>query len=121
MCDIVHGMPRVLYLPQAEAEQAKLPAREQAAIHNAIRKLEALGDTLGYPHASHVQQTETLRELRPRAGKSPWRALFAKTGGHFVIAAVCPEAAQDPRGFSRGIDNALVRLAELEEEGEEER
>lgn len=84
-------------------------------MYNAVRKLEALGSALGFPHSSHVQQAELLRELRPKAGKSPWRALYSPVGGTFVIAAVCPEARKDPRGFSQGVANANARLAELEE------
>jgi hypothetical protein len=108
-------VPEVLYLPEAEAEEAKLPATERAAMGNAVRKLEALGAQLGPPHSSHVLQTESLRELRPKAGKSPWRGLYSPVGEAFVIAAICPEAKKDSRGFDRGVENALTRLAELEE------
>ena len=37
---------------------------------NAIAKLEAIGAELGYPHTSQVQGS-TVRELRPRGGRSP--------------------------------------------------
>ena len=103
------------YLPDAEQERGKLPATERAALYNAVRKLEAIGPALGYPHSSDVREAPGLRELRPRQGRSPWRALYRQYGSIFVIAAVCPEAESDPRGFRRGCTAALARLEELEE------
>jgi hypothetical protein len=105
----------VLYLPAARAERSKVPAAERVALDNAVRKLEAIGPDLPYPHSSAVKQADRLRELRPRAGRSPWRAIYRQCGEAFVIAAVCPEAQQDPRGFGRGCADAEERLAELEE------
>ena len=84
-------------------------------MNNAVRKLEAVGPALGYPHTSAVQEADRLRELRPRAGRSPWRALYRQFGEMFVIAAICPEAVKDSRRFSSGCDDAAERLAELEE------
>jgi hypothetical protein len=105
----------VLYLPEADEERGKLPGTERAALYNAERKLESLGPALGYPHTSDVREAPGLRELRPRQGRSPWRALYKQVGDTFVIAAVCPEAKSNPRGFSRGCAAALERLEELEE------
>jgi hypothetical protein len=109
------AMWEVRYLPEAEQERAKLPATERAALDNAVRKLEALGPDLGFPHTSDVRGAEGLRELRPRQGRSPWRGLYQPRGEVIVIAAVCPEATQDPRGFRRGCDDAMERLEALEE------
>lgn len=108
------GVHEVRYLPAARAELDKLPAREREALFNAVRKLEALGLGLGYPHSSAVQGT-SLRELRPRAGRSPWRAFYEQAEEGFVIAAVGPEAQQDRRGFDRAIRDALERLTEEEQ------
>jgi hypothetical protein len=110
----------VRYLPEAEAERDKLPPAERTALYNAVRKLEAIGPDLGYPHTSDIRQAEGLRELRPRAGRSPWRAIYGiyeleRGGLAIVIAAICPESKQDKRGFMRGCDAAAERLAELEE------
>ena len=55
----------------AEAELQRLPAAERVAVLNAAQKLEALGPDLGYPHSSAVRDADRLRELRPRAGRSP--------------------------------------------------
>jgi hypothetical protein len=106
----------VVYLPAAEQERDKLPGTERAALYNAVRKLESIGPALGYPHTSAVKAVAGLRELRPRGGRSPWRALYRQAGAKFVIAAVGPEAQYDRRGFRAACDAAQARLAELEEE-----
>ena len=111
-----HVVWLVVYLPAAEQERDKLPGNEREAMYNAIRKLESIGPALGYPHTSAVKAAAGLRELRPRQGRSPWRALYRQAGTNFVIAAIGPEAAHDPRGFRAACDLAQARLAELEEE-----
>ena len=85
----------VVYLPEAESERLVLPKVERNALIHAVEKLEAFGPQLGYPHTSAVQGFTGLRELRPRAGRSPWRAL---------------------RGFARAARQAVARLAEIEED-----
>ncbi len=106
----------VAYLPEARQERAALPNAERAALINADAKLGAFGPSLGYPHTSAVRGADRLRELRPRAGRSAWRALYRQVGEVFVVAAVGPEAQSDPRGFDRAVRLALERLADLEEE-----
>ena len=89
----------VRYLLEAEAERKALPANEVAALINADAKLAALGTRLTFPHTSDVRGiSETLRELRPRAGRSPFRALYRQVGQEFIVAAVGPEAESDPEG-----------------------
>ena len=87
-----------MYLPAAGGERDKLPGNERAALHNAVRKLEEIGPDLPYPHSSDARGAAGLRELRPRRGSSPWRAIYRRVGGHFVIA-VGPDGGKDPRGF----------------------
>ena len=106
----------VLYLPEAEEERRLLPAAEKAAVINADRKLEALGPQLPYPHSSAVKGADRLRELRPRGGRSPWRALYRQIGEVFVVAAVAPEAQVDGRRFEAGCRAAERRLSQIEEE-----
>lgn len=106
----------VQILPEARAELDSLPQRERDAVANAIYKLQELGDALGYPHSSQVQGT-ALRELRPRQGRSPWRAFYLRRGNRvFVVAAVGSEAVHNPRRFHRAIADAQARLAALEPE-----
>jgi hypothetical protein len=57
-----------------------------------------------------------LRELRPRAGRSPWRVLYRRVGQVFVLAAIGPEAESDHRGFDQAARHAGSRLDELEED-----
>jgi hypothetical protein len=106
----------VAYLPEAEQERTALPKAERAALINADAKLGVFGPQLGYPHTSAVRHADRLRELRPRAGRSAWRALYRQVGDVFVVAAVGPEAQSDPRGFERAVRRALQRLADLEED-----
>ncbi|GLW31098.1 type II toxin-antitoxin system RelE/ParE family toxin [Actinoplanes regularis] len=107
---------KVVTHPEAELELAKLPSTEAAALLHAAEKLAALGPTLQFPHTSNVNEAEKLRELRPRAGNSPWRALYRRWGNVFVIAAIAPEAESDRRGFTRAVRAAAQRLEELQED-----
>jgi hypothetical protein len=93
-----------------------LDLRDQEAVQHAREKLVAVGDRLPFPHQSAVRQGAPLRELRPRSGRCRWRPLYARVGDGFVILAVAPEADVDPKGFRRGVDVALRRLAELTKE-----
>jgi hypothetical protein len=104
----------VVYVPDAERERDARPANERHALYNAVAKLQAIGPALGYPHTSAVQGAPGLRELRPRAGRSPWRGLY-QVGDQFVIAAIAPEAQHDPRRFRRACTAASRRLDELQE------
>lgn len=97
------------YLPAAIEELKVLPVNERKAMIKAFEKLADFSDRLPYPHSSLVQGTR-LRELRPRAGRSPWRALYQRVGDRMVVAAICPEAQQDPRRFRVGTLTAINRL-----------
>jgi hypothetical protein len=103
----------VRFHPAARDELDELPVVERRAIDHAIEKLEALGTQLPFPHASKVQGAATLFELRPRGGRSRWRAFYRQVGEHMVIAAIGPEAQVDPRGFARTVKAAQERLATL--------
>src|ERR1039457_4574446 len=112
---IVMWMPWTVSLhPQAEAEFRRIPVAERAAVLNAAQKLEALGPDLGYPHSSAVRDADRIRELRPRAGRSPWRGVYRRVGNGFVLAAIGPEAEADPRGSKRGVLAAEERREEVE-------
>jgi hypothetical protein len=106
----------VRYHPKARSEADAVPAHEQRALDNAVDKLAALGPLLAFPHSSKVMGDPggALRELRPRAGRSPWRCIYQRIGDVFVIAAVAPEAQNDKAGFERAVAAAKTRLAEIE-------
>jgi hypothetical protein len=107
----------VLIHPDADVELSKIPAREKLAIDTALDKLRAIGPTLGYPHTSAVRgSVGSLRELRPRQGRSPWRAFYRQIGSALVIAAIGPEADVDPKRFARAVRAAEQRLDEAQED-----
>jgi hypothetical protein len=108
----------VVVHPLASAELAKIPPREQAAVRNAMTKLQEIGPALPFPHSSAVANADRLRELRPRAGNCPWRAFYRQLGDAFVVASVGPEAQVKPRDFTRALHEAEQRLKELEEADE---
>lgn len=97
---------------EAEEELMQLPRDDQLALDHAIGKLAAVGPALPYPHQSAIKAGQGLRELRPRGGRSRWRALYDRRGDTFVIAAVAPEAKVDRRGFDRAVRTARRRLEE---------
>lgn len=105
---------KVLLVPEAVDEYKTMPLRERAAMSHAFEKLQAVGTNLGSPHSSHIQGSQGgLRELRPRGGRSPWRAVYRQHNDLMVILANGPEASQDRRGFERMVANAERRAAEL--------
>jgi hypothetical protein len=106
----------VRYHPKARAEADAVPTQERKAIDNAVDKLASLGPLLPFPHSSKVMGDPggSLRELRPRAGRSPWRCIYERVGDAFVIGAVGPEAQKDKAGFERAVSAAKARLAEIE-------
>lgn len=109
----------VVVHPEAIAELAELPVPERVAIVNAFQKLEALGPTLPFPHSSAIKDADRLRELRPRAGRSPWRAFYRQMGDViFVVGAIGPEAAVKPRDFIRAVRSAEDRLNKIEQDEE---
>jgi phage-related protein len=102
----------VAFHQDAEQELETIPVRERVAALHAVEKLESLGTQLRFPHSSAVKGT-SFRELRLRAGRSPWRLLYCQIEDLMVILAVVPEAQQNPRGFRRGCVVAEQRLKEL--------
>ncbi len=104
----------VYFHPAARAELDALPAAERRAIDHAVEKLAALGAQLPFPHASKVRGATTLFELRPRAGRSRWRAFYRQVGEAMVIAAIGPEAQADARGFTHAVEDAQQRLGAME-------
>lgn len=83
--------PSVIYDPDAVAELLAMKSKEEyRALLNAIRKLGELGEQLGPPHVKSLKgsQGAALRELRPRQGRSDWRAIYRRAGDFYVILAI---------------------------------
>ena len=105
----------VVYHPGAETEYRSLSAADRNAVDNAVRKLETYGPSLPYPHQSAVRDSKSLRELRPRGGRSRVRPLYLRRADTFVIVAIGPESQVDPRRFDRALRLATSRLSDIEE------
>jgi len=104
-------MLSVAWDADAQEELRRLPSAERRAVMTAVAKLEAFGE----PHSSQVKGSHAgIRELRPRAGRSPWRVLYRRLAEAMVILAVGPEAEHDRRGFDRAVRLAEERLKEIE-------
>lgn len=72
----------VRFTHEARRKFHALPPGEKEAMRNAVGKLEQAGEKLAYPHSGSVRGATNLRELRPRAGRSPWRAFYrGRRGG----------------------------------------
>lgn len=104
----------VRYHPEAEKEFDDLPTGERVSMAVVVEKLKELGDQLPFPHSSNVRGANKLRELRPRAGRSAWRAFYRRISNTMVIGAIGPEAESNPQGFRRAIRQAEQRLIGIE-------
>ncbi|MFV2018922.1 type II toxin-antitoxin system RelE/ParE family toxin [Micromonospora sp. LOL_023] len=106
----------LFYHPKAEAELKELPVRERVAIRHVADKLQAIGPNLGHPHSSDIKIASNLRELRPRAGRSRWRAFYRQVGPAYVVGAIGPEANVNQRAFRKAVTAAEQRIDEVEDE-----
>jgi hypothetical protein len=81
----------VIYDPDAVVDLLAMKSKEEhRALLNAVRKLGELGEQLGPPHMKPLKgdRAAALRELRPRQGRSDWRAVYRRAGGFYVILAI---------------------------------
>jgi hypothetical protein len=108
----------VVWHPDAVTERSEIEdAKEQVALQHAGDKLVAEGPRLRFPHQSSVkgEAGKKLRELRPRRGRSPWRAFYRQFDKRtLVVLAVGPEAQVDGRAFAAAVARANARFDELE-------
>lgn len=111
--NVIFGQLRVLFHPEAAAERAALEPRERVAVDHVLEKLRVIGLALGSPHSSSIRGAVSLRELRPRAGKSRTRVFYRRVDDAFVIAGIGPEAAVNPKRFRQAVAAAQARLEEI--------
>ncbi len=81
----------VIYDPDAVVDLLAMKSKEEhRALLNAVRKLGELGERLGPPHMKQLKgdRAAALRELRPRQGRSDWRAIYRRAGDFYVILAI---------------------------------
>lgn len=107
----------VWYLAEAAHERDQLSARDRVALEHAIEKLELLGALLPAPHQKNVVGADRIRELRPRAGRSAFRAFYRQVDQWMLIGAIGPEHEVDSRGFDSAVRRAEDRLNAFEEQG----
>jgi hypothetical protein len=113
-------MWKVVYREGVEEELLRLPKLERTAVIRGRGEAGSLRTTAGVsPYergARPCRVAGALRELRPRAGRSPWRVLYRRVGAVFVLAAIGPEAVSDQRGFDQAAVRAGARLDQVEED-----
>jgi len=82
------------------------------AIVNAVFKLREMGERLAPPHMKPLRGTATsgLRELRPKQGRSDWRAVYRRAGSVYVILAIDRHA-----NFQSLIERAAARARRYDE------
>ena len=107
------------YVAEIEDLRRRAP-REHRALIAAEAKLRAIGRQLGYPHSSAIVGSPgiALRELRPRRGNSPWRALYA-VSPDLMLLAVTRDAQHSDRDFRAAVARAARRHAALYTESQE--
>jgi hypothetical protein len=93
---------------------AILPPAEKDALAHVIEMLEENGERLGHPYTSAMRIAANLRELRPRAGRSTWRAFYRRIGDVMFVGAFGPEAQSNRRDFERAVRAAEARLDDVE-------
>ena len=97
----------VIYDPDAVVDLlAMKSAEEHRALLNAVRKLREVGEQLAPPHMKPLKgdRAAALRELRPRQGRSDWRAIYRRAGAFYVILAI-----DRHREFAALIERARTR------------
>jgi hypothetical protein len=97
----------VIYDPDAVVDLLAMKSREEhRALLNAVRKLGDLGEQLSPPHTKPLKggRAAALRELRPRQGRSDWRAIYRRAGDFYVILAI-----DRHKDFTASIERAQVR------------
>lgn len=93
-------MVAVVTTEEFDAWLADLTAPEQAAVVNVVAKLEILGVALPFPHSSAVEgATEHIRELRPKAGRSPLRAFYAFDPQRQAVLLIGGDKSGDPKFY----------------------
>jgi hypothetical protein len=97
----------VIYDPDAVAELLVVKSKEEhRALLNAVSKLRELGDSLAPPNMKPLkgEAAAALCELRPRQGRSDWRAIYRRAGQFYVILAI-----DRHKNFATMIDRARAR------------
>ena len=84
-----------------------LDHREQKAVLQVVKLLQAAGVALGEPYSSALKGTRhPLRELRPKRGASPLRILYAFDPKREALLLLGGDKGDDKRFYERAIPRA---------------
>ena len=102
-----------------EAWVGGLNHREQKAVLQVVKLLQAAGVGLGEPYSSALKGSRhPLRELRPKRGASPLRVIYAFDPKREALLLLGGDKGDDKRFYERAIPRAEqlweAHLAEIE-------
>jgi phage-related protein len=98
----------------AREEIDAIPDHELGAVMQSLALLSAYAQDereLGFPRSSAV--APHLRELRPSAGHSPWRAFYGRINDTIWVVGIGNKRRR--RAFQQAIERATQRLRALKE------
>jgi hypothetical protein len=104
-----------------EAWLGALKHREQKAVLQVVKLLQAAGIGLGEPYSSALKGSRhPLRELRPKRGASPLRIIYAFDPRREALLLLGGDKGDDKRFYERAIAKAEqlwdAHLAQIEKE-----
>jgi hypothetical protein len=97
----------VIVTDEFEAWYMALEREEAPAVTRVIDLLAEKGVTLGEPHSSAIRGSKcALRELRPKAGRSPLRVFYAFDPRRQAVLLIGGDKSGDPRFYDAMIPKA---------------
>ncbi len=104
---------KVLHTDEFETWLVSLTARERKDVLRVVDLLELQGPRLGRPHSGALLGTKLpLRELRPRAGHSPLRPIYAFDPNRDAVLLIGGDKGADKKMYAR-----IIPIAERLWEG----
>ena len=113
----------VEYTDEFGAWWDRLTEEEQISLDASVRLLEALGQTLKYPHSSGINGSKHghMRELRTQHDGRPYRTLYAFDPRRAAILLIAGDKTGQDRWYEENVPKADKlyddHLATLEKEG----
>src|SRR5690554_1505507 len=100
-------MTDVIVTNEFTAWYQELSEGESDAVFRVIDLLEVSGVKLGYPHSSAIKGADwPLRELRPKAGRSPIRIFYAFDPRRAAVLLIGGDKSGDNRFYKSIIPHA---------------
>jgi hypothetical protein len=93
---------RVLTTNEFETWLNTLTSRERKDVLHVVDLLEKQGVLLGRPHSGALEDTDLpLRELRPKAGHSPLRPIYAFDPNRDAVVLIGGDKGADKKMYDR--------------------